>query len=562
MKSDSDTKKDTEDTESVMKKGGGLERKLTLILLAFAVVISATLWGIGYKTYLDSTFGRYRSAAESVLNLARTFIDGDDMMRCLETGVKSELYEKTQASLDRIKENMKVSYLYFFHITREGRVLYFLSALTEQEKLESGKSESGGGVEINSLGDQDEFPGDMMRRFLQESYSGVPFVEIVNRTEYGYMFSVYAPVRDSKGELVGLVGVDFDMNEINAELASYAATVAVDSVTIALAFTALLIFFIRRNVTGPLKVIAEKAGGFASANPNENQLSAIKLHIKKRDEIGVLASSFEKMTEDLVRYVAESTAAVAAKERIESELGIARGIQAGILPFTFPAFPDRHEFDLYASMTPAREVGGDFYDFFMTDDSHVVLVIADVSGKGVPAALFMMVARTLIKNEANRVRSGGEPKEIFERVNGMLCEGNSTCMFVTAFIGIYDIETGILKYSNAGHNPPLVIKRSGEVTVLKTPPSLVLAIDETTRYSSWESAIEPGDCILLYTDGVTEAFDGKGKIFSEARLAATVNFAAEDARGVIEHVLDELRKFTEGARQSDDITLLAFMRRK
>jgi sigma-B regulation protein RsbU (phosphoserine phosphatase) len=533
------------------RNGGGLERKLTLILLAFAVVISATIWGIGYKTYMDSTFAKYRSVAESVLNLARGLIDVDDMERCLVTGVKSETYEKTQGSLDRIKENMNVSYLYFFEVTPD-RAVYFITAVSEKERESSAREKR----KISSLGDEDVFPEDMTRRFLQESYLGQPLVEIVNRTRHGYMLSVYSPVKNSKGEVAGLIGVDFDMNEINAELTSYAVTVAVGSIAIALAFAALLIVFIRRNVTGPMRFIAEKAGEFAAANHDE-QIFAMKLHVKKRDEIGMLASAFEKMTEDLVRYVSESTAAVAAKERIESELGVARGIQAGILPSTFPAFPDRNEFDLYASMTPAREVGGDFYDFFTTDDAHVALVIADVSGKGVPAALFMMVVRTLIKNETC---SGGEPNEVLERVNGILCEDNSACMFVTAFIGIYDVKTGVLKYSSAGHNPPLVIKRNGEVRALKPPPSLVLAVDETSRYLSRETAIEPGGCLVLYTDGVTEAFNGKGELFSEARLAAAVGFAAGGARGVVERVMDELREFTDGAQQSDDITMLALVR--
>jgi sigma-B regulation protein RsbU (phosphoserine phosphatase) len=531
-------------------KGGGLERKLTLILLAFAAVISAAIWGIGYKTYMDSAFARYRSVAESVLKLARSHIDADDMKRCLETGVKSEIYEKTQTALDGIKENMGVSYLYFFKVRDDGRAVYFINAVNELEKKESASGEK-----INTLGDDDMFPDDMTRLFTLENHADMSLPEIVNRTEYGYMLSVYSPVRDSNGEIIGLIGVDFDMNEINAELASYAATVAAGAIAAAIAFAVLLISFIRRNVTGPVRLIAEKAGEFAAADHDDSFL-AMKLGVKNRDEIGALASAFEKMTVDLVRYVSESTAAAAAKERIESELAIARSIQADILPSVFPAFPGVSEFDLYASMTPAREVGGDFYDFFMTDDSGLALVIADVSGKGVPAALFMMVARTLIKNELLALR---EPNEVLERVNVMLCEGNGECMFVTAFVGVYDVKTGVLKYSGAGHNPPIVMESGGGVKELKLPPSLVLAIDGAARYSSFETAIEPGGGLLLYTDGVTEAFNTEEELFSLARLTA-IDFTEGDARGVIERVRDELRKFTAGEEQSDDITMLAFKR--
>jgi sigma-B regulation protein RsbU (phosphoserine phosphatase) len=537
-----------------MKGGIGLEKKLTLILLAFAVVVSAAIGAIGYKTYMDSTFARYGWTAASVLKLALSLVDADDMKACLASGEKSAAYKETQAAWDRLKENMGVAYIYLFDVTADGNILYYIVAVTGHE-IKSADAK------INSLGDRDRFPDDVTRRLL-EIGGASPLVEIVNRTQYGYMLSVYSPVMDSEGEKIGLIGVDFDMNEIRAELTAYVKIVALGAAATAFSFAALLIFFVRRNVTKPIRIIAEKAGEFAAADTNENELSAIKLDMEKRDEIGVLASAFEKMTEDIVRYVSEATAATAAKERIESELGIARGIQADILPSEFQTFPGGNEFDLYASMTPAREVGGDFYDFFMTDESHVALVIADVSGKGVPAALFMMVARTLIKNEA---RAGCEPNEVLERANGMLCEGNATCMFVTAFIGVYDVKTGVLKYSNAGHNPPLLIESGGAARKLKVPSSFVLAIDEGTRYLSLEAALEPGDCILLYTDGVTEAFNREGEIFSEAGLIGAVNFPAfggDRARDVIERVADRLRKFAGGAEQSDDITMLALTRHK
>jgi sigma-B regulation protein RsbU (phosphoserine phosphatase) len=170
-----------------------------------------------------------------------------------------------------------------------------------------------------------------------------------------------------------------------------------------------------------------------------------------------------------------------------------------------------------------------------------------------------MVARALIRNEA---RSGREPNEVLERVNKTLCEGNGACMFVTAFIGVYDVKTGVLKYSGAGHNPPIVMESGGGAKELKSPPSLILAINEKARYSSFETAIEPGGGLLLYTDGVTEAFNAEEEIFSVARLAAAARFADGDARSVIERVQDELRKFSAGEEQSDDITMLTFRRLK
>jgi sigma-B regulation protein RsbU (phosphoserine phosphatase) len=453
-----------------------------------------------------------------------------------------------------IKESMGTTYLYVFELTSGDRVAYYLNALTDEEKkiLEARN-------EIHSLGYEEAYPEDITRQLRTIRDGDTPVAEIVNRTRYGYMLSAYSQVRDSNGEVIGLLGVDIDMNEINGELWSYVRRVSVGATAIALFFLTLFILFIRKNVTEPIRMIAEKSSEFANRDYESVELVPIKLDVRTKDEIAVLALAFEKMTEDLVRYVSNLTRSMAAKERIESELMVARNIQSGILPSLFPAFPDRDEFDIYAAMTPAREVGGDFYDFFMVDDSHVALVIADVSGKGVPAALMMMVARTLIRNEALSI---GEPSEVLERVNARLCEGNSECMFVTAFLGIYHIKTGTMKYSNAGHNPPLVIKRDGDSRTLPCEPSLALAAIEGTCYISQEVTLNPGDCVLLYTDGVTEATNRSGEFFSDERLRNVAGFpitGGERSREILERISKELGKFADGAEQSDDITMLALV---
>ncbi|GHV46842.1 hypothetical protein FACS1894204_09270 [Synergistales bacterium] len=536
-----------------MRNGRSLERKIILILLLFAVVISVTIGAVGYKTYMDSTFARYRSAAMSALKLSRRFLDVDDMGACLRTGTKSAVYEWTQDSFNRIKENLGVAYIYLFDITDDGRILYYVNAFTDPERERMIKA----GEKINSLGDTERFPDDVTLQLLNIDSLKTPLAEIINKTQYGYMLSVYSPVTDSKGESIGLLGVDVDMKEINADLLSYVSTVAAGAMATGLLFTALLILFIRRNITAPIKIIAAKASEFAAANHEEGELSAIKLGINKSDEIGVMALAFEKMTEDLVRYVSELTSAVANRERMKSELDVARKIQVSILPSEFPSVD---AFDLYASMTPAREIGGDFYDFFMVDDSHIAVVIADVSGKGIPAALFMMMSRTLIKKEA---ALGGEPNAALESANKTLCDGNKTCMFVTAFLGVYDITTGVLRYANAGHNPPLVVKYGKEPVFVKSRLSVPLAVTCMASYKSEEVIIEPGDCLFLYTDGVTEASNDKKEFFSEGRLADTLRLEVRDrtcARSVIERVTGELEKFVGGAEQWDDITMLALAR--
>ena len=244
--------------------------------------------------------------------------------------------------------------------------------------------------------------------------------------------------------------------------------------------------------------------------------------------------------------------------RIESELNIAKGIQKNILPSTFPIFPEYKEFDIYASMKPAKEVGGDFYDMFLTDENHLAMVIADVSGKGVPAALIMMTARTLIKNTA---LNGNSVDEIFNKVNQMLCEGNTSNHFVTSWFGILDIRNGKLEFVNAGHNPPLLYsKEKNTFEYLKTKPNLILAAMDDTKYMKHEINLEIGDKLFLYTDGVTESTNEKDELYGEKRLQDYLNNHIEqDVENTIKGVKDNIDNFVGNAKQFDDITMLEFL---
>ncbi len=242
--------------------------------------------------------------------------------------------------------------------------------------------------------------------------------------------------------------------------------------------------------------------------------------------------------------------------KTEAELNVASNIQRDMLPNIFPAFPDRSEFDIYATMDPAKEVGGDFYDFFMIDKTHLAIVIADVSGKGVPAALFMVIAKTIIRNQA---QSSLSPAEIFTRANEQLCENNGEGLFVTAYLGILDLKSGVLTYANAGHNPPLIQQNGGRFEWLKLRPGFVLAGMEGMRYKEFQVTLSPGDSLFMYTDGVTEATNAALELYGDKRLEDALN--AEDAKGLAPDQLLPLIKskvdlFVASAPQADDITML------
>lgn len=249
-----------------------------------------------------------------------------------------------------------------------------------------------------------------------------------------------------------------------------------------------------------------------------------------------------------------------ARQRIETELNVATRIQADMLPRIFPAFPERREFDIYASMAPAKEVGGDFYDFFLVDNDHLAMVIADVSGKGVPAALFMVITKTLLKNA---VQTGASPKEALEKVNNQLCENNESEMFVTVWLGIYEISTGKLTAANAGHEYPAIRRSGGQFELWKDRHGFVLAGIENARYQEYELEIGVGDTLFVYTDGVAEATDASNTLYGTGRMMAALNQNCElDPEKLLHQVKTDIDRFVGSAPQFDDITMLAFQRKE
>ena len=261
-----------------------------------------------------------------------------------------------------------------------------------------------------------------------------------------------------------------------------------------------------------------------------------------------------EMERQLRVYIVTLTETTAAKERIQSELKVATNIQASLLPRIFPPFPDHPEFEIYASMVPAKEVGGDFYDFFFIDEKNLCFLIADVSDKGVPAALYMMVAKTLLKTEGQRLR---EPDKMLNSVNKILAVDNDSCMFTTVFCAILDITTGDVRFANAGHNPPLIIDSQG-VRYLTPKPGLMLGAMTETVFTTEQLTLEQEGTLFLYTDGVTEAKNPEDALYGQVRLLEALQATPEgDLTNLIHYIGSEVTHHAHGAPQSDDITMLA-----
>lgn len=273
----------------------------------------------------------------------------------------------------------------------------------------------------------------------------------------------------------------------------------------------------------------------------------VLINVRENEEFASLSDDINATVDTLKRYISE------AENRMDQELEFARQIQHSALPSVFPPYPERKDFDVYALMDAAKEVGGDFYDFWITDSSKLAFLVADVSGKGIPGALFMMRAKTLVRNLAE---SGLSIDEVFNEANKQLCQNNDAEMFVTAWMGVLDTETGVLQYVNAGHNPPLVRRKGGDFEYLRTRPNFILAGMDTTRYKKYETQLEQGDEIFVYTDGVTEATDQDNRLYGEDRLKSVLSSSHGDAQELCNVVRSDIKEFVQGAEQSDDITML------
>lgn len=279
-----------------------------------------------------------------------------------------------------------------------------------------------------------------------------------------------------------MAAVEIPMVTLQTALRQYLIYAVLVTVGIIVLFMLIYMIYLYCFVVRLINQIAQGTEAFVK---NNNHMPEQLLRIKTRDEIQTLAESFIKMEKDIVEYTDNLTAITAEKERVNTELSVAARIQANMLPSIFPAFPERKEIDIYATMNPAKEVGGDFYDFFMVDERHLAIVMADVSGKGVPAALFMVIGKTLIKDHT---QSGKDLGEVFTEVNELLCESNSEGLFITAFVGVLDLVSGEFRFVNAGHEIPYICKRNGSFEPYKIRAGFVLAGMEGTRYkcgSTW-----------------------------------------------------------------------------
>ena len=528
-----------------------LGKKLTGLIVTMCVVLGLLAAVVSYRTFSASMMEYYNQLGTNLVRTLASQLDADELDRYYETGEMDERYYEIQSFISDLVASNDVEYLYVVRPHGVGVTFLFDS---DMETGESGEYEDGG---YCALGTYVELVGGFADE-LDRLLAGLDVEPIVQRdASYGWLMTAMTPVLHEDGTMAGYVMADISMNDVMNTRQTFLITLVGLLAAVAAVFLATFLFILRRMVLHPIDLLTQATGDFIQSNEEELAAGTATVNvppIRTGDEVELLADSFRKMEEDMISYIREFMKATAEKERIGAELNVATQIQADMLPRIFPAFPERQEFEVYATMNPAKEVGGDFYDFFLVDDDHLAVVIADVSGKGVPAALFMVIAKTLIKNHAQNRET---PGEVFTQTNAQLCEGNDAGLFVTAWMGVLEISTGKFVYVNAGHNPPLLKRAGGQYEWLKSRPGFVLAGMEGIRYRENTLELMPGDTLYLYTDGVTEATSSAQELYGEERLQAALNEASElPVSQLLPRIKNCIDTFVGDAEQFDDITML------
>ena len=379
---------------------------------------------------------------------------------------------------------------------------------------------------------------------------------IQNTKDYGWLCTSGVPIQNDSGETVAFVLSDISLQNVAHGMRGFFWSYFVAIIGVVIIVGILMAKHMKKKLATPINQIS-----VAAQNYVEDRRRGVKdvahfasLDIRTGDEIENLSLIMDDMERELAEYEENLMRITAEKQRISTELSLATRIQADMLPNIYPAFPERPDFDIYASMDPAKEVGGDFYDFFLVDDDHLCIVMADVSGKGVPAALFMMASKIII---ASNAKLGKSPAQILTDTNAAICSNNREEMFITVWLGILELSSGRLTAANAGHEYPVIRKPDGVFELIKDRHGFVIGGMNGIRYKEYELQLERGSRLFLYTDGVPEATDAQGRLFGTERMIDALNRDADASpKDILKQVRSAVDDFVEDAEQFDDLTML------
>jgi sigma-B regulation protein RsbU (phosphoserine phosphatase) len=541
-----------------------LSAKMWHAIIRFSIILALTAFVFGLLFYSHQLREQYSNKASVLAGSIELVVDPDIMDRIAKSAAEvynglpenvrndpsSQAYQDAFASLmdiryrkieeilDEFRQQDNARYIIIGTMVDQDRFMYlFESNETEKHPL--------GHIEIV----------DQKTISAFEKISSLMPV-IFNRDDSGYSCTGAGTIVKNGRDIASIVTA-YSLNDVAYKVRAYLLQFFIIMTVLTILSDIYFVRKMKRTVVAPIIELNEAARLHMQEKSEEfRTLHFSNLNIRTGDEIESLALIMADMEKEIQEYVKDLTRITAERERISTELNVASKIQEGMLPQVFPPFPDRPEFDVYASMYTAKEVGGDFYDFFLIDDDHLALVIADVSGKGIPAALFMMASKIIISNLSTVGIT--DPAKILEEVNRRIVRNNPAEMFVTVWLGILEISSGILRASNGGHEYPCVLMTSDRYGVFKDRHGFVLGGIDNSTYQTYELKLEKGNRIFVYTDGVTEAMNKNHELFGEKRLLKALNDKPDaSVRELLEHMKESIDAFVEDAPQFDDITMLA-----
>ena len=559
------------------RQGLSLSVKIYILIILSIVTVSVALLYTCYSTFSDNVDKAYQNRTGKAAIAGSAFIPSDVLEHFWQT-IRSEEYLRTKKEAVAAGDE---EILLQWMRSRPG----FISEI-------SGAEEDPGPEEDYSLYDEfsmlnlkcgqirDTF--EVADAYVQKTVNGVTYNVIdpnedvfyvgsieeqmeefthygdngyvpptIYSSRFGWLCTSCQPISQEEG-VFGLFCVDTDMNEVIKEQYRFLARILIFVLFEIAAAIVISMVVIRSSFTRPLTLLANAARDFADNNEGISREDVIQLPIRSSDEIGTLYHEIQSMQDRIVDYTDHIRRITAEEEHIRAEMSLAARIQKAALPKSFDLPTEK--VDLYAIMHPARKISGDFYDFFLCGEDRLCLVIADVSGKGIPASLFMMRAKTAIKHNA---RSGLGPAELMGKVNNVLCEENDENMFVTVWLGILELKTGIMHCSNAGHEYPEILHSGGSYEMLTDEHGMALGTIEDNSFPEYEIRLEPGDRIFVYTDGVTEAVNENREQYREERLREKLNSGKDaDQKTLLKGVLQDIVGFAGAAEQFDDITMV------
>ena len=560
-------KKSVREMNFLERQHNSLSAKMFHLILQFSLILSLFAVGFGFYLYTRTLREQYTSIAHNVAKTtnivfqeenADSYIDKvldiyqsipEDIRLQVESEaylskfaeVRDEKYERIRKTFNSIQKENEMESLYIAAYDRVNhRLIYIIDSDDTLTACHPGYWDP---VDVNplELNDPNTKPA------------------IIERTDkYGYLLTSYSILRE-KGDYIIAAFTDVDLNAESQQARRFLIQYWVLILIVTLLLDFLIIQRMKKQVVHPIASMNEAARDFIKArgrNLLDEETYFDKLDIHTGDEIESLSLIMADMEKDLKENVRDLEAVSAEKEKIGAELNVASQIQEGVLPNIFPAFPDKQEFDIYATMQTAKEVGGDFYDFFLMDEEHLAIVMADVSGKGIPAALFMMGSKIVINNVATM--GIYDPAKVLTIVNKQITKSNPAEMFVTVWLGILDLKTGILKAANAGHEYPCITLTNEKFEMLRDKHGLVLGGFADSKYTSYEVQLKPGDGFFVYTDGVTEATNANEELFGNQRLLEALNSNPTGSpKQILTNVKEAIDAFVGDAPQFDDITMLA-----